>query len=366
MNHDTLPFVTVIIPCYNEARWMDRVLHALEAQTYPRELLEILVVDNNSTDNTRKIVARHHERVKLLIEKERSSYKARNRGIQNARGDYLAFLDGDCIPDANWIASFVEDASKRGLNFLAGRIENRMVFDNLANRLLCMKRNAESRKQSVERDHCVPGGNMFISASLFKKHGCFSSVISGSDNEFSRRLHRAGVEIGYTDDALVTHQCDLTNGQYLKRAFRIRYGQARNRGKTNAVAKCSALPMDMAERRAQSPDQQPLDDSPGIVCRTSASGDPGCRPDLSVRRPASDVPDCRPDLCVRRASDLKSLLRSIPWKPGINRAKELNAALGGGSFLNFLFLLYFLWLERWFAYFGGVCGAMHSRLVPRL
>src|SRR5262245_46024865 len=98
-----LPFVSVIIPVYNNPDGLRRCLHALEAQTYPKSRYEIIVVDNGS-DTPPADMVRAFDRVTLLEEAVPSSYAARNRGLAQARGEVIAFTDSDCIPAPDWLA----------------------------------------------------------------------------------------------------------------------------------------------------------------------------------------------------------------------------------------------------------------------
>jgi glycosyltransferase involved in cell wall biosynthesis len=90
------PFVSIIVPVYNGSRTIDALLTSLLALDYPPDQHEILIVDNKSTDDTRQRIQRYP--VTLLEETEiQGSYAARNRGIEAAQGEILAFTDADCV-----------------------------------------------------------------------------------------------------------------------------------------------------------------------------------------------------------------------------------------------------------------------------
>lgn len=116
-------FISVIIPVFNDRERLKLCLTALENQTYPQELYELVLVDNGSEENIAEI-AHQFKQVVLTTEKQRGSYAARNRGIKIAKGELLAFTDSDCIPANDWL--------ERGVNYLvsvpdcavfAGRID---------------------------------------------------------------------------------------------------------------------------------------------------------------------------------------------------------------------------------------------------
>jgi glycosyltransferase involved in cell wall biosynthesis len=87
--------VSVIIPMFNAERWIVETLASVEAQTYPRELIEIIVVDDGSADASAEIVARQFPHVNLLRTPNGGASRARNAGTAVARGVFLQYLDAD-------------------------------------------------------------------------------------------------------------------------------------------------------------------------------------------------------------------------------------------------------------------------------
>lgn len=109
------PWVSVIVAARNEADNIRMCIHALQKQTYPKDLLEIIIVDDRSEDRTADIVREESEkdpRIQLIpiIKKnaEMSPKKwALHQGILKAKGEILCFTDADCIPSAVWIESLI-------------------------------------------------------------------------------------------------------------------------------------------------------------------------------------------------------------------------------------------------------------------
>lgn len=92
------PKITVIIPAYNIENLITRCVESVVNQTYPKELLQILVVDDGSTDNTGRIIdelADKYENVTALHEENGGSSKARNYALSKATGDFIGFVDSD-------------------------------------------------------------------------------------------------------------------------------------------------------------------------------------------------------------------------------------------------------------------------------
>jgi glycosyltransferase involved in cell wall biosynthesis len=89
----TNPTVSVIIPTYNRAQWIGASIQSVLDQTYTD--YEIIVVDDGSTDDTAEVIRAFTDRVRYFYQENGGSAAARNRGLQEARGEYIAFLDSD-------------------------------------------------------------------------------------------------------------------------------------------------------------------------------------------------------------------------------------------------------------------------------
>lgn len=103
--------ISLIIPAYNEERYLARCLDSVAAQTV--RAYEVIVVDNNSTDTTADI-ARRYPFVRLLHEPEQGRVFARNTGFTAARGSLLARIDADAVLPADWTARVMTYYSRAG------------------------------------------------------------------------------------------------------------------------------------------------------------------------------------------------------------------------------------------------------------
>ncbi|MDI6690839.1 MAG: glycosyltransferase, partial [Candidatus Bathyarchaeota archaeon] len=101
------PKVSVIVPVKNGAAYIKELLDSLMQVDYNKDKLEIIVVDGNSTDNTREIVSQYP--VKLLLEERPGLNAARNTGVKNSNGEIVAFTDADCIIPKNWVSKIVDN-----------------------------------------------------------------------------------------------------------------------------------------------------------------------------------------------------------------------------------------------------------------
>ena len=88
------PLVSILIPCYNASAWLAETLESAIAQTWPNK--EIIVVDDGSKDNTLAVATRFESPiVKVISQENRGASAARNRALQEAKGDFLQYLDAD-------------------------------------------------------------------------------------------------------------------------------------------------------------------------------------------------------------------------------------------------------------------------------
>lgn len=109
------PLISVIIPSYQEAGYIDRCLESLTRCSWPQERLEILVVDGGSTDGTQDLVReweRRHPSVRLLPNPDRFVPQALNRGICASRGDVVIFMGAHAEAPPDWLELVWEDLRK--------------------------------------------------------------------------------------------------------------------------------------------------------------------------------------------------------------------------------------------------------------
>lgn len=110
------PAVSVIVPVYNSASTLERCLESLLAQSFTD--FEIILVDDGSTDGSADICAgysRHDSRIKVISQPNRGVSAARNLGLDNASGEYVAFCDSDDMVRPSWLSSMMAAAGKAGL-----------------------------------------------------------------------------------------------------------------------------------------------------------------------------------------------------------------------------------------------------------
>ena len=176
--------ISVIIPVYNSSGYIARTIESVLAQTHKPD--EIIVVDNNSTDGTIEIVKQYP--VTLLQENEvQSSYAARNKGINHARSEIIAFIDADCIAADNWIKEGVGALQSESADLAGGRVEFFFSEEQTAAELYDSIQYLDIETK-VKDNGRAPTANLFVRKSVFDKVGMFPShVKSGGDIQWTNK-----------------------------------------------------------------------------------------------------------------------------------------------------------------------------------
>jgi glycosyltransferase involved in cell wall biosynthesis len=196
-----IPRVSVVVPVRDAEARIGRCLEALLAQSWPRERLEIWVVDDASRDATRARVRALG--VPLLEQPEpRGPYAARNLGLAAATGEILAFTDSDCLPAKDWVRRGVEALEAAGADLAAGHVRFRLASPASAAELFDAIANLD-HERSVALRGVANTGNLFAARRVFDAIGPFSERRSGCDVEWTARASGAGFALVYAPQAVV-------------------------------------------------------------------------------------------------------------------------------------------------------------------
>ena len=196
--------VSVIVPAYNCERWIRSCLDSILASDYPTELMEVICVDNASTDGTPQILEDYRSAVTVVRETKRGASAARNAGLREASGPLVAFTDADCIVDPAWLRHIVEPIQSGTADAAGGKIRARPgaglveLFGELIH--------DHSKAITRSRPPYVITMNMSAPLELLRAVGCFDERwIRLQDVDLSFRILAAGGRFAYTPDAVVYH-----------------------------------------------------------------------------------------------------------------------------------------------------------------
>lgn len=221
------PFVSVVVPVYNEARGLPECLEGLHDQSYPQEKYEVLVVDNGSTDNTRQIIERHPVRY-LEETTTQSSYAARNTGLWAAKGDLLAFTDADCVPRPNWLSAGVEPFRDPKVGGVAGRILSGTPSNAVEEEL----KRRDWLAETATLDHSFlpypQTANAFYRRSVFEAIGDFEETwVSGGDADLAWRMQlNTSLKVAHEPSAIVEHRHRSDLGAIFRQSIKWGHGSA--------------------------------------------------------------------------------------------------------------------------------------------
>lgn len=220
------PFVSVIVPVWNDAGRLSECLRALEGQTYPGHLYEVVVVDNDSAEDVGHVVA-PYARARVLHEGAPGSYAARNTGLAHARGEVIAFTDADCLPAPDWIEKGVARLARGGgRSVVSGRVE---TFPRTPQRPTAVERYevlfALAQKEFVSKYGFGATANLFALRETFERAGAFlAEVKSGGDLEWGRRVAGYGYRVEYAEEVCVRHPARASLSQLYSKIVRVTGG----------------------------------------------------------------------------------------------------------------------------------------------
>lgn len=267
--------LSVVICTYNRSRLLARVLTDLEAQQVPSDLSwEVLVVDNNSHDNTRAVVfdfvSRARIKIRYLFEPQQGKSHALNTGIAAAESELIALTDDDVRVDSGWVAAIAHAFDTSGCDIVAGKIRATWEFrrpDWFVEHGPFRLMDAIVRFDLGDEPHWITqppyGANMAVRKSQVLAAGGFrtdigplgNSLSKGEDTDLVKRLTEAGSKCYYAPYAVVDHPVEPHRA---RREYFVSWYYAHGRtqvlrGATARNARCIAgVPIYLLRLAAQS------------------------------------------------------------------------------------------------------------------
>ena len=220
------PFVSVIVPAYNDQEGIRKTLESVTEQTYPKESYEVLAVDNNSTDNTRDVIRKFSEQypqtIKLLVEEQiQGPPAARNRGLEHASGSIIAFIDADMTVEETWLESVANSIVQNEWDYMGCNVD--IVFED-EDETLIGKYNqifGFPMKKFIKNAHFAGTGCLVVRKSVFDEVGPFNEQLAFSgDREFGDRVHRAGFDQHFQPAITMYHPARTSLRDMFAKAFR--------------------------------------------------------------------------------------------------------------------------------------------------
>ena len=203
-------FVSIIIPVRNRPDDIEGCLQSLRELNYPDEQLEIIVVDDASSDQTPNVVGRYPVRLIRVKHHKQASY-CRNLAARHARGDILAFIDSDCLASVVWLRELVPAFKDVHLGALGGVVDgyyNETGLDRYEKVKSSLNVGSWFRRSQKNNPFFyLPACNLLVRRHLFLDLGGFKEdLVVGEDVDLCWRIRKRGYQIEYRPQGRVYHK----------------------------------------------------------------------------------------------------------------------------------------------------------------
>jgi cellulose synthase/poly-beta-1,6-N-acetylglucosamine synthase-like glycosyltransferase len=229
----TYPSVTVIVPCWNEEATIGGTIDSLLALDYPADKVQIILVDDGSTDNTWHVMQHYigHPQITAFTKENGGKHTAMNLGISKTTTEFVGCLDADSFVDPQ--------ALKRIMTYF----ENKEVMAVAPAIIVTKPKNLIQRIQKIEYNwaiytkkmlglnnaiHVAPGPFSIFKTEVFAKIGNFRSAHNTEDMEIAYRMQANHMKIEHANDAFVYTVTPNTVKKLYKQRLRWIYGFIQN------------------------------------------------------------------------------------------------------------------------------------------
>ncbi len=227
------PSVTIIVPCYNEENTVGNTINSLSALNYPKEKLNIIVVDNASKDGTWEVLQNYegNPQIKIFQEEKIGKHNALNKGLENITTEFVGCLDAD--------STVHPEALKRIMTFFANpktmAVAPSIVVHNPKNILQYAQR-AEYDMAHYNKKmlaflggiHVTPGPFSIFRKEVFEQIGIYTKAHHTEDQEIALRMQKNGLKIDHAPDAYVYTNSPNSVPKLYRQRVRWIYGFIRN------------------------------------------------------------------------------------------------------------------------------------------
>jgi GT2 family glycosyltransferase len=217
-----LPTATVIVPTFGRPAAIGRCVEALGRLDYPRDRLEILIVNDGGADLLPEEISSRAPgfTVRIVTQTNRGPASARNHGARVAQGEVIAFTDDDCRPEPAWLATLARGVQAEPAALVGGRVVNTLGGNRFAQ--------ASQDLLSFLYDYFPEGrelrpfftaNNVACARTGFLRSGGFDETFrysAAEDRDLSERWASGVGPLRYLPDAIVGHAHDLTLGRFLR------------------------------------------------------------------------------------------------------------------------------------------------------
>jgi GT2 family glycosyltransferase len=212
---EDMPFVSVVVPVYNGESTIKECLGSIMALEYPREKLEVIAVDDGSTDKTMSILKNYALK---LIQKQHGGYpSSMNAGIKEARGDAILIVDSDTYVEQDYLAKILREFDDRKVGIVSGYVATKPNAKFWA-RIAGFE--SEDRYDQMKSKYVdfITSTCTAYRRELLNQVGLFNEELKrGSDEDLAQRASKVGWKIVLRKDAVCYHDWTSSVKRYFKK-----------------------------------------------------------------------------------------------------------------------------------------------------
>ncbi len=224
---ETQPLVSIVIPTYNSEKTIAAALDAVYAQEYPLDKIEVIIIDDFSTDATLKKAEEYRSKFpnfKILRKTSRKGAAAStNQGITESTGEIVCSIDSDTIISKNWVKLAVQKFTDPDVGAVAGLIESANSHNIWARFMGAELEDRYERIKGKSVDHVSTCGTAYRKEALLEVKGFDEDYKYGYDNDASYKLTKKGYKIYLLGDISCKHHWKESLLGYLTQQFNVAY-----------------------------------------------------------------------------------------------------------------------------------------------
>ena len=204
---------SLIIPTYNRLDELRELIPTIEQQDYDLTSVELVIVDDGSTDGTSEYINSYTSNLKITYVKQQNQGPgpARNRGMSLATGEYFIFVDSDCLLPPEYFSELAAGIAAEGFEAFGGPDTYHPSFSPLLKAINYSMTSfigtggTRGSKKSIAKFY-PRSFNMGMARTVYDTIGGFGSLRHGQDMDYSARIYAAGFKVGLISEAFVYHK----------------------------------------------------------------------------------------------------------------------------------------------------------------
>lgn len=227
-----LPLVSIVIPAWNEAVGITRTIRSVMKNGYPN--IEVIVVDDGSTDATAQVVSRHMKtyrtngrKMRLMSQWNAGKANALNHGITTARGELILTLDADSYLEPGSIRNLVRALSNPSYSIAIGEVvigNTKTLIGKMQHYEYLVGFHFKRSQRLFNSAYIFPGALTMFRHETLQDVGKFKDYSSTEDLDISMRIKAAGYRVAYVDSAVCMTEGAATFRDLLNQRTRWRHG----------------------------------------------------------------------------------------------------------------------------------------------